>query len=193
MLGQMTEEYVVDVAALHCETVTSFLSALGLRAARAFYRGAVQSYWGIGFVYLESGVVRGFVLGSTNPSRLRRAILFMNLSQTLWGLFVGLMRQPSAVVPLLRSFTGPSGKYNRDSAELIYLGVDGGYRGSGIGSRLVKAFNQALREKGLNTYELSVHADNVGSITFYEKLGFQSVGEYWEFGILHRRYRFKLE
>ena len=193
MLVPMTEEYVADVAALHCETVTSFLSALGLRAAKVYYKGSVQSYWGIGFVYLESGVVRGFVLGSTNPGRLRRAILFMNLSQTLWGLFVGLMRQPSAVVPLLRSFRGPRGKYNRDSAELIYLGVDGGYRGSGIGSRLVKAFNQALREKGLHTYELSVNADNVGGITFYEKLGFQSVGEYREFGILHRRYRFKLE
>ena len=116
-----------------------------------------------------------------------------NFGETLWGLFSGMLKRPSAILSLCRSFTaGGRGRDDR-SPELIYLAVEEASTEAGIGAQLVAAFNQALRDRGITAYELSVDADNSRGIRFYEKLGFRPLDEHWQFGILRRRFRLELE
>ena len=192
-LARMGREHVTEVALLHCKSLTGLLSVLGLSAARAYYRGSVQSDWGIGFVCLNGGGVHGFVLGSINPSRLRREVWLRNFRETLWSLSIGIIKRPSAMLALCQSFRVCGRGRNDRSPELIYLAVDEASTEAGIGAQLVGAFNQALRDRGINAYELSVDVDNSRGIRFYEKLGFRPLDEYWQFGILRRRYRLEWE
>ena len=109
------------------------------------------------------------------------------------GTSLGFARSPVSAVNFVRSaFARGDRGYDGRAAELTYLAVDERLRGAGIGRRLVEAFDRAVRDAGGMTYELSVDTDNLPAMRFYETLGFVRVGEYREFGILHKRYRREL-
>ncbi len=166
------------------------MSQLGFRAAQAFYAGCVEAESAIGLVGLESGAVRGFVLGTARPDQLKQEVLRKRPFATLAGLCVGILRRPAALVWLVKSRRGPDeGSYDRHAAELTYLAVAADGRRGGVGKRLVDAFSKAMGNAGVEAYELSVDDDNLPAIAFYERLGFRQIGHYREFGIAHRRYR----
>lgn len=194
MIVPLGVEHVDAVAQLHCAALRGLLSELGVPAARAYYAGCARANSAVGFVHVEDGVVRGYVLGSAHPDRLKREVLRSHPVGTLAGLCVGIMRQPSLLVWLLKSVRGPDeGTYDGQVAELTYLAVVADCRSGGIGRRLVNAFAGAMREAGVQAYELSVDDENRAAIGFYERLGFRLTGPYREFGILRRRYRLGLE
>jgi ribosomal protein S18 acetylase RimI-like enzyme len=56
------------------------------------------------------------------------------------------------------------------------MGVLEGYRGRGIGKKLVVATLAHARRNGIIRVELEVRADNVRAITLYEQLGFVHEG-----------------
>jgi len=181
------------VVGLHARCLTGLLRSLGSRATRAYYRGFIRSDQGIGFVDVHDGEPAGFVVGSTNPQELRREILRRNPIETLLGTSLGFARSPVSAVYFLRSsFARADRGYDSRAAELTYLAVDEKHRGAGIGRRLIEAFDRAVCDGGVTTYELSVDGDNVPATRFYETLGFARVGEYREFGTLHNRYRREL-
>ena len=189
MIIPLAAEHVDQVVKLHCATLTGLLSELGEDAARSFYLGCVETGAAIGFVDVQEGEVRGFVLGSVHPDKLKRAVIRCNPLGTLGGMFLGILRRPAALAWLLRSFKGPDeGGYDTREPELTYLAVSPACRKSGIGGSLVDAFTRAMRGAGIPAYELSVDENNEGAIAFYEGRGFKPIGRYREFGTLHRRY-----
>jgi ribosomal protein S18 acetylase RimI-like enzyme len=184
---------VEAVARLHCASLTGLLTRLGEPAARAFYSGCVGTDLAIGFVAVDQSVVRGLVLGSVHPDRLDREVLRRNPLGTLAGLARGIARHPSLLAWLVGGMRGSDeDTYDRRAAELKYLAVAADQRGGGTGRLLVEAFSKAMREAGVEAYELSVDDDNRAAIDFYEKLGFRRVGSYREFGLVRRRYRIEL-
>ena len=190
MIAPLGPEHVDQVAKLHCAALTGLLSELGETAARAFYTGCVRTGASAGFVDLQQGEVRGFVLGSVHPGKVKRAVAGDNPAGILAGLLRGVLRRPAALGWILKSFHGPDeGGYDGESPELTYLAVSSASRGSGIGKSLVAAFTRAMREAGVPAYELSVDDANERAAAFYEGRGFTSIGRYREFGVLHRRYR----
>jgi len=52
------------------------------------------------------------------------------------------------------------------------MGVLPGFRGQGLGERLIRATIDDAQRKGLARIELSVHADNARAIRLYERVGF---------------------
>jgi ribosomal protein S18 acetylase RimI-like enzyme len=193
MIVPLRPEHVDQVARLHCSALTGLLSELGEPAARAFYSGCVRTGSAVGFVELEDGKVRGFVLGSVRPDRLKRDVMRINPAGTLVGIVLGALRRPTALVRLVKSFRGPDeGGFDPAQPELTYLAVSPECRKSGIGGSLVDAFTKAMREAGVPAYELSVDDDNERASALYEKRGFKTVGSYREFEALHRRYRLHL-
>jgi RimJ/RimL family protein N-acetyltransferase len=56
------------------------------------------------------------------------------------------------------------------------MGIIPGYRGRGLGTRLITATLDAARAAGLRRIELDAHADNPGAIALYEKVGFVREG-----------------
>jgi ribosomal protein S18 acetylase RimI-like enzyme len=192
MVEALNSSHINAVTQLHLRSLTGLLRDLGPGATRAYYDGAERSSSAVGYVYMRENNLLGFVLGSANPSALRREILSNNLFQTLLGTCVGVMRKPSTLRSLVSSFLPGSEDFDPHTAELIYLAVDGNQRSSGIGKQLVEHFSQKLSELGATAYELSVDAENPNAIKFYRKLGFTELSRYREFGIDHIRYRMEL-
>lgn len=192
MIVPISGQHVNEVARLHCCSLTGLLAQLGVPAARAFYAGCVKAELAVGLVCLDDGALRGYVLGTAHPDRLRQALLRKNLFATVAGVCLGIARRPVALASLVKSLSrSDEGSYDRQAAELTYLAVAADSRRGGIGKRLVDAFSGAMRDAGVETYELSVDDDNLSAIAFYERLGFRLIGRYREFGILHRRYKFR--
>ena len=186
MIEPLDTRDVKAVAELHCATLTGLLTQMGPRAVEAFYMGCVKSTLAIGLVYLEQSNIRGFVLGSPHPDRLKRDIFRQNPI----GLLSALLAKPSSIVPLLESLGGPEeGHCDRRAPDLSYLSVAREVRGGGIGTKLVEAFSERMRIAEVDGYNLSVDEDNGAAIAFYEHLGFHVTGRYREFGIRRLRYR----
>ena len=182
--------HVRAVAELHVATLTGLVTMLGVRVARTFYEGCAESPLAIGFVAIDQGVVRGFVLGSTAPAQLKRDVIARHPVRTAYAMVAGALGEPSGLAWLARSFRGPDeGSYDMSAAELTYIAVDPVMQRHGAGGQLVDAFTTALRARGVRSYELSVDEDNPAAAKFYEHHGFVSVGRYREFGKVHIRYR----
>ncbi len=63
-----------------------------------------------------------------------------------------------------------------DEADMMNLAVAPQYRQHGIGTALVRALIDALRERGVRTLTLEVRASNEAAIRVYAALGFVQVG-----------------
>ena len=70
-------------------------------------------------------------------------------------------------------------------AILWALRVIPGFRGSGIGSRLIQAAENTLRKHGYRTCEIGVEDENVDARRLYERMGYQVIGKRRE----RRKYR----
>ncbi|MBX2995220.1 MAG: GNAT family N-acetyltransferase [Bdellovibrionaceae bacterium] len=68
------------------------------------------------------------------------------------------------------------------------MGLMTGYRGRGLGSRLLEAALDHAKRCGLEKVELSVYSDNVAALALYEKFGFTRVGLNRHFRKLDGRY-----
>lgn len=193
MIVPLQPDHVAQVARLHCRSLTGLLTRLGYRAAEAFYEGCVESPAATALVFVEAGRVIGFVAGSADPALLKRQVTRANPWKVFFGLLVGVLRRPAALIDLAAGLKAPPvGAYDPKTPELTYLAVSSEARGEGVGERLVQAFARALAGGGESAFELSVDSDNLGAIRFYERLGFVALGEYREFSTTHRRYRLPL-
>ena len=67
-----------------------------------------------------------------------------------------------------------------DTALMLLMGVDPGYRRRSIGSRLVKAFEGCCREKGVNSVHVMVSWQDWWLLSFIKSMGF-SLGEIAQF------------
>jgi ribosomal protein S18 acetylase RimI-like enzyme len=184
---------VPDVVALHGEALEGLLSRLGPDAMRAYYVGCAEAVNATGLVARGSDGLQGFVLGSANPTKLRREVIEREPMGVLGGVALGVLRRPGNLPWLLKSLLGPdSGHYDSTVPELTYLAVRPTHRGHGVGRQLVAAFSDAMRAAGQTRFELSVQDGNPQATAFYERLGFTRVGEYEEFGQRHFRYEITL-
>ncbi len=66
--------------------------------------------------------------------------------------------------------------------------VERGWRGKGVGSRLLTRLIELARELGYHKLVLSAFPSNAGGMALYQKLGFRTVGTYREQGRLDGRW-----
>jgi len=66
--------------------------------------------------------------------------------------------------------------------------VERGWRGKGVGHRLLERLIELAREIGYHKMVLSTFPTNVGGVRLYERLGFSRVGIYREQGMLDGRW-----
>jgi len=166
------------------------LSCLGSSFVRQLLLSFVELPGGCGYVYLEDGVVAGFVVGSTNSRGHRYALLRRRWFALLWQTMRSVLVSPSRIRPLaqyLLSYvangrsTGPRRDQFRSAlpaASLVFLGVAPEYRRSGIATALVEAFLRRMSECGANGVKLAVASNNHGAVRFYLRQGWQVAGCY---------------
>lgn len=67
--------------------------------------------------------------------------------------------------------------------------VDGGHRGRGVGSGLLRALVEASEAEGLWTLQAGIFPENEGSVAVHGKCGFRVVGRRERLGCLDGRWR----
>jgi ribosomal protein S18 acetylase RimI-like enzyme len=77
-----------------------------------------------------------------------------------------------------------------DEAEIRVLVVEAGHRRSGVGSRLLEAAEEALRDAAVHTAWLVTTNDNLDALGFYQRRGWRLV-ELWPGAVDEERRRLK--
>ncbi len=75
-----------------------------------------------------------------------------------------------------------------DSVADFSVYIERGWRGKGVGSRLLTRLIELARELGYHKLALSAFPWNAGGMALYQKLGFRTVGIYKEQGRLDGRW-----
>jgi ribosomal protein S18 acetylase RimI-like enzyme len=175
VIERLGRQHVNSVVAVHLAGFEGFfLSFLGPCFIQLYYDGIVDYPDGVGYVYLESGRVVGFVCGVSNPSRF-----YSYLIRTRWWRFAlaalgAALGRPSVIPRLFRALSYPSQTSGRsDTATLTSIAVDPAVQGEGVGAELVAAFLADMRARGVKRVDLTTdHYGNDEINTFYQKQGF---------------------
>ena len=144
---------------------------------KVFYSIAITSDVNFGYVYIEDGVVLGFVLGTSDNSKT-----FSGLRVRVEIIFA-LFKNPF----LLKDFFSHYKSQFPASAERLYGAVDECCRQKGVALQLYSRLNQGFKERNIFYFEDSVDADNTNSIALLRFLGAKMKEKYNERGI--SRYR----
>lgn len=72
--------------------------------------------------------------------------------------------------------------------EIVTLYIRQRHKRQGLGKALLEKCFHVSREHGIADLYLSVNAENIQAIDFYETMGFSTIGE-WDFAIEDGRYR----
>ena len=91
--------------------------------------------------------------------------------------FVWLAFDDDLAVAVCVISLGISTSLGRIVAKLDDMFVADGHRDQGVGTALVVALQEALRQEGIGRIDTAVYADNTGADRFYKRLGFRSLRE----------------
>jgi ribosomal protein S18 acetylase RimI-like enzyme len=166
-----------DIVSVHVEAFPRFfLTQLGPRFLRDYYR-CVLEYPG-GILLTEGGPrgVQGFVAGFLNPPAFYRELRRRRVRLALAAV-AGLIARPSRLGTLRANYHRAGDLAHEtdgtDTAELSSLAVRTGSTGTGIGSRLVRRFAEVARAQGAERVVLTTDAEGNEAVNrFYRRLGF---------------------
>jgi len=178
MTLQLTPLSTADIreaAALHLRSFPSFfLSELGERFLREFYRGFLDDGAITAIARDEDGRLLGVVVGHMEP-----AGFFRRLLRRRWYAF-GLaslslvIRRPSVLPRIARAVTyrGQAGRTPQSGALLSSICVDPQEQGAGTGRKLLTSFTDELaRRGGARAYLTTDAAANESANAFYLSAG----------------------
>jgi ribosomal protein S18 acetylase RimI-like enzyme len=184
---QMTPEQAAAIATLHERELPSLLAELGRPVLERFYYGLGQNSNSFGFILLDDGKVRGWVVGGSDPGGSFRQTV-QPLIPFLFHLLRLAWQRPGVLVQLVASLAGrhPASLHPPGSVELLFIAVHPDERGKGSAGRLFSAFLWEARNRKHSGVTLSVESDNERALQFYLRSGFTEIGEVTE-GKYHRK------
>jgi ribosomal protein S18 acetylase RimI-like enzyme len=188
-------EEAAQVVAWHSEEFPAgFYVRLGPHFLRAYYRGFVRSPHAAAFVAVAAdGQLVGYLAGTLDAAKHSWWMLWRHgLVLTMVGLLC-LLRRPrlwpdfvrSRAVwyarRVLRTVVGMTRRAPVASrtGELTYLVCSAKFRGRGIGTQLVAAFDRQASAAGISRLTLVTAADDHRVRAFYEALGWRLAGTRW--------------
>jgi len=127
-----------------------------------------------GFVTpLDADDVSGFVIASFDSRTLFSRVIARRFFRLTAAVATAMLRQPSLISHVVETFFYPS-KEGKDmpSAELLVIAVRSEDRSKGIGAALIGRLDEAMRQRKVSGYKVTVSAANETAQRFYRKLGF---------------------
>ena len=164
------------IALLHHQTINEgFLPKLGLGFLTSLYRFLIKKE--LVLVYKEEDKVTGFVSCALSSNGIMKRFLFSSPIGIL-KLVLALLKNPKLISPLFETYRAPSLSESDPSekeipeTELLSISVSSLAQKGGIGSKLIVALEEALKNKGITKYKVIAGEKLVGANKFYVKNGF---------------------
>lgn len=166
----------ISITNLHVETLpNSFLSGVSVHFLTCIYKFLIDHEYLC--VYEEDDQVLGFVSFTPNTSKMMKRFVFYNFDFAI-SLFLKTIIKPEFMKKLLETFLAPfkstkSTKSTRlPKGELLSISVSPNCQASGIGSQMVKALEEYLKQNKITTYKVVAGEELIGANKFYLKNGF---------------------
>ncbi len=172
---------VSSIANLHLEAFPSFfLSFLGARFLREFYRGVALDESGVLVVAEFKGSICGFVAGSSEPAGFYTRLIRRRWVNFALAALPAVLRRPKIAARLLRALRLPAEQRPKGrEALLMSIAADPQMRNKGVGRRLLTAFAQSCRQTGIQRIRLTTDAAANDSVNaFYTGFGFTRSAQY---------------
>ena len=190
----LSAEHVSEVARLHMTGISEgFLSSLGEKFLCCLYGAAAESEMSFGYVAVDKGKVLGFVSCAESTGGLYKAILKKYLHKLLWACLPAMLKPRNIKHALETLFYPARVEGDLPSAELLSIVVSQEARGLGLGRKLVEACSDEFRRRGIGSFKAMVF-EKFPSNSFYQRVGFKSVGKYCQHGSedIHDAYVLKI-
>jgi len=190
VINRNEHRYLVDI---HLDSFHGFfLSSLGERFLKAYYRSALKSIETIAVCAIDKDEkIQGFATGCIQSKGYHKRLILNNLFTFLYQGLIILISKPKALIRLLLNLdkiseVNDDGKY----AELISIGVSHSCKGLGVGKTLIKMFEEEARRKDCKKITLTTdYYNNMEVIAFYLHSGYNV---FYEFNAYPKRKMYKL-
>lgn len=182
------------VASLHERAMgRSLWARLGRPFLEALYRELTQNPDFLGYVYEEEGAVKGFIAGTTHSQGLFARTLARGWRRLLIPLLTGLLRHPSAVLPLLATpFYFRASGVADVRAESLFCSFVPELRGRRVSGHINKVLFEELRRRGHRAVKITTEEDNAAALRQLRSWGFQDCGGFRFYGKPMRAFRLDL-
>lgn len=158
-----------------------FLTSLGDRFLKFYYKAFVNSSLGIVLCAVDKGNVLGFAATSKCCKGFNLHLLKTNLGGFLGIALRFLFVSPKSLVRLAKNITKRNNVIddNADYAELYSIGVYNTHQGKGIGKMLLIETENKLQSLGITKISLTTDFyNNDSAINFYTKMGYEVLYEF---------------
>jgi GNAT superfamily N-acetyltransferase len=171
-----------DIAKLHLKSFSGFfLTSLGYSFLVIFYKSVINNKNSINLGVFENNKLIGFAIGSIKSESFYKILLKENFFQLLFSLLKPVIVNPYNIIKLLKSFKSSNNKINiKDSAVLLSICVNPNSHLKGIGTVLVKEFEQEIF-KYSNTLALTTDSLNNEKVNlFYIRNGYNLHSQFFQ-------------
>ena len=180
MIRSAKELDALEIALLHQKTLTTgFLAKLGVGFLRSLYIFLSQKE--VVIIYAnDNSAPAGFVSFSSDSSRMMKRFL-LSCPICIIKIIGIVISSPFYIKRVTETFAAPfkskttqtkSGKVDLPCAELLSISVDPAYQKAGIGSLLLHALEDHLKEINIKKYKVIAGESLEGANNFYKKNGF---------------------
>ena len=186
LLVPMERRHAGAAAEVHSRVFPQFfLTTLGTRFLRQLYISIVADESAFGFVTRDvaTGLVTGVVTGTVEPEGYYRRMMTRRAWSFAWAALPALLMRPWLLPGLVRRlrFRGrpPPGGHR---AYLTVIAVDSAVQGEGLGRRLLAAWTEESRARGVDGMYLATDADDNDAVNaFYLNCGWALESTYASF------------
>lgn len=177
-----TQKDIAAIVDIHKSAFEGFfLTSLGTKFLKFYYKAFVKSKDSVVLCAVEDGDVLGFSAATKKCKGFNSRLIKNNLLSFFVLAVKLLFSQPSSLIRLAKNLTKKSEEVvdNEDYAELYSIGTRAESQGKGIGKKMLKATEDALKNDGVSKVSLTTdYYNNESAVAFYRTMGYFTLYEF---------------
>jgi ribosomal protein S18 acetylase RimI-like enzyme len=167
------DQYLNDFARIHQSAYSNnhFTSLFSSNKLKQYYKSLIQCSDLSLIIYADDKAL-GFIVSGINVSR--GVNVFKRLNRLYLAML--LVSNPKFLIEKISSIVSAAfskSHVNTTKFRLLSIAVDNSIQSKGIGNGLLSQFEVLLKERGVESYGLSVRIENPRAIKFYMSKGFE--------------------
>lgn len=174
MIKPIEKQHIKQIAKIHKENLPSFLTAYSLSFIERFYDQQLGKENHLFLGDFDGDILQGFVFGADNVDLLYSDFIMKHKIYFYLNTILAFLNAPKYIMIFGAKFFSKQYESNC-KRQLVYITSDKKLGKKGVGTRLLRAFEENWEKYGY--YELEVDVKNDAK-QFYEKNDFVLVHEY---------------